>query len=288
MVARDGGEEGDGDSGRAASGDGGVADGGGGDSAGKGRRVGAGVFFEGSGGLPGDEVYCRSYRVGPGAEGFLEREAKLGGRGLTLISCGRSPMQRILVDWAGLEEFSYHLAEGFSELFELAESLLRQLVRRCELIAAGPGRYVSLLENLTAETWGPERFGRFHMPVYEKIMPILHAGGKKVCAHFDGKLACLAEQVARSGLDGIESLTPPPEGDMSYAEARAAFDGQFIWGNINVSQYGLPAEELKGLVRKLVREGSPDGRLLGLEISEDLPGNWKMAILAVMEELEKC
>ena len=194
-------------------------------------------------------------------------------------------MQTILVDYVGLERFSYHLADALPELFSLAEALMDQLIPTCELIAAGPGRYVSLLENLTSETWGPKRFAQHHLPVYERILPILHAGGKKVYAHFDGKLACLADMIAHTDLDGIDSLTQPPEGDMIYVEARKVWPDKFFWANINVALYELPPEDLGHLVRRLARQASPDGRHLAFEISEDLPQNWQESIPVVLDAL---
>ena len=136
------------------------------------------------------EYIVRHTQVAAAPEIFAADEAKWGFYGLCLDYAGRSPWQTILVDFAGLEAFSYHLAEGSHELYALAEALDDQLVETCRLIADGPAQYVSLLENLTAETWGVKRFAKYHLPVYAKILPILHAGGKKVYAHYDGQLAC--------------------------------------------------------------------------------------------------
>lgn len=150
------------------------------------------------------EYIVRQQQLALVPEAFTTVDEALGARGITLIGAGRSPMQSILVDYAGLENFSYHLSEEVPELFALAEALDAQLIERCRLIARGPGRYVSLLENLTAEIWGAARFARFHLPVYERVLPILHAGGKKVFVHYDGKLACLAPLVGKTALDGVE------------------------------------------------------------------------------------
>ena len=32
------------------------------------------------------------------------------------------------------------------------------------MATAGPGRFISLLENFTAESWGAERFRQYHLP----------------------------------------------------------------------------------------------------------------------------
>ena len=232
------------------------------------------------------EYVVRDTRIEPFPQGFWDAEQRVGDHGVSMVWVGRSPMQTILVDYAGLERFSYHLADAFPEFFALADALMDQLLRVCQVTASGPGRYVSLLENLTAETWGPRRFAQYHMPVYRRILPILHGGGKTVYAHFDGKLACLADGIAQTEIDGIESLTQAPEGDITYAEARAAWPDKFLWANLNVSQYALPPEELARRVRKVVRQAAPDGRNLALEISEDLPENWRESIPVVLDALD--
>jgi hypothetical protein len=231
------------------------------------------------------EYIVRHTQITPAPEIFAADEAKWGRYGLCLDYAGRSPWQVILVDCAGLEAFSFHLAEGFPGLYALAEALEDQLIETCRLIAKGPAKYVSLLENLTAETWGARRFAKFHLPVYAKILPILHAGGKKVYAHCDGQLACLAVLISQTEMDGIDSLTQPPKGDMSYAQARAAFPNKFFLANINVSLYDLPPAELHPTVQQMARDAAPDGRLMAFEISEDLPANWREAVPVVLEAL---
>lgn len=231
------------------------------------------------------EHVVRHTRLTLDPSGFEAAERRVGDRGITLVGIGRSPMQTILVDYAGLENFSYHLADEFPELFALAEALEAQLLERCRLTAAGPGRYISLLENFTAESWGAARFRQYHLPVYARILPIFAAAGKRVFPHFDGQLAGVAECLAETDFAGIESLTEPPEGDMTLAQARAAMPGKIFWANINVGLYSLPPARLRRWVRERIRAAAPDGRVLAFEVSEDLPANWREAVPAVLEVL---
>ncbi|MEI6972003.1 MAG: hypothetical protein WCL44_10860 [bacterium] len=227
----------------------------------------------------------RNTRLTLDPAGFEAAERQVGDRGLALVGVGRSPMQTILVDFAGLEAFSYHMADGFPELFELAEALEAQLLERCRLTAAGPGRFISLLENFTAESWGAARFRQYHLPVYAKLLPIFAAAGKRVFPHCDGQLDCVAEALAGTEFAGIESLTEPPEGDMTLMRARGAFRDKVFWANINVGVYALPMEEFRRWVRERVQAAAPDGCGLVFEISEDLPANWREAIPVALEVL---
>jgi EAL domain-containing protein (putative c-di-GMP-specific phosphodiesterase class I) len=83
----------------------------------------------------------------------------------------------------------------------------------------------------------------------------------------------------------IESLTEPPEGNMTYDECRSAWPDKGFWGNINVELYGLPLEQLaESVIAKRERAGK---RALAFEISEDVPANWRESVPVVLETLEK-
>ena len=223
----------------------------------------------------------------PDYETFLAKDKKIKPYGVALVAAGRTPMQTILVDYVGLENFSYHLFDFADELAELYEALLEGFAERVKIIAEGPGRFVSVLENFTAETIGPTRFKQYHMPVYEKLCPILQSSGKIVGTHFDGKLESCKDLIAKAPIDLIESLTPPPEGDMTLEQCRAAWPEKLFWSNINVSNYFLPPQELKELIKNLIKQAAPDGRRLAFEVSEQYPDNWKESMPIILEALNE-
>jgi len=198
---------------------------------------------------------------------------------------GRTPLQTILVDYAGLANFSLHLVEHAEAMRELYEALLVNFRRLVEIVAEGPGRYINVLENFTAETLGPRRFQQFLLPVYDETFGMLHQAGKIVGCHYDGKIALVKNLVAGSPIDLIESLTPPPEGDMTLAAARAAWPNKLLWSNINLGCYELPADDLQQEILCRVRDGAPDGRRLAFEVSEDRPARWRESMPVILAAL---
>ncbi len=206
---------------------------------------------------------------------------------VTWSMIGRTPLQEILVDLAGLESFSVHLFDYEEDVRRLYAALLDNFRRKAEIVAAGPGRFVSNLENFTAETLGPQRYEEFLLPVYEECFAALHQAGKIVGSHYDGKTASVKELIARSPIDLIESLTPPPEGDQSLAECREVWPEKLFWSNLNASIYELPPAELHRLVLDRVQEAAPDGRRLAFEISEALQVNWRDSIPVVLGALRE-
>ena len=228
---------------------------------------------------------ARHTRLEPCYREYEARVAALRPWEVPTSYASRTPMQQILVDYVGLENFALHLYDFEDEIPELYAALLEVFARRIDLVAGSRCRYVAIMENFSAETMGPRRFSEFHLPLYREYFPILQQAGKIVGTHFDGKLAVCRDLIANAPIDVIESLTPPPEGDMTLAECRTAWPDKHFWVNLNVSAYELPPDELRACVRNLVRQAAPDGRRLAFEISEDVPPNWKVSVPIVLDVL---
>jgi len=204
-----------------------------------------------------------------------------------LLAIGRTPLQTIMVDFAGLENFAFHLFDFEDEVQELYDALLEQFRRRIEIAALAPGHFISNLENFTSESLGAERYEKFLLPVYEECFPILHDAGKIVGTHYDGRTACCKELIARAPMDMIESLTEPNEGDLTIAEARAAWPNKLFWCNIRVGDYQLSAAELKTKVFALLEDGCVNACRMAFEVSEHLPENWRDSMPVVLDALDE-
>jgi len=225
--------------------------------------------------------------VEPGLDQYRHALAELPAHAVPLLQIGRTPLQEILVDYAGLENFAVHLYEFESEVRELYAALLTRFRKRVAIAAQAPGTFVSNLENFTAESLGPHRFTEFLLPVYRECFPILQAAGKIVGCHFDGRTAACREVIAHAPIDLIESLTEPPEGDQTIAECRQVWPDKLFWINIGVSCYQLPRAELRDKIWSLYKAGARDGRLVAFQVSEDLPTNWRTSMPMVIEILQE-
>jgi hypothetical protein len=198
-----------------------------------------------------------------------------------------TPLQEILVDMAGLENFAFHLYDYEDEMMSLYSAHNKKYEEQVDIVASGPGRFVSVMDNFTAESMGPDRFAKYTIPIYEKCFPIMRQTGKIVGNHYDGRLASCAKIIAKAPFDLIESLTPPPEGDMELDECRRLWPDKLFWVNIRVSDYTLPEKKLENLVGDMVRKASDNGKKLAFEVSEDVPVNWKESIPVVLKALNE-
>ena len=221
----------------------------------------------------------------PCYEAFAEGEDKVGFWGLAVIWASRTPAMTINVDWAGTEQFCMDLALELPELFELYEARKRLFLQETQLIARGPGRFVKWFENLTVGMLGPQRYSDLLVSVYNECVPMLGAAGKRVMVHYDGALSVIADHIAQAPFHMIESLTEPPEGDMSYDQCRRAWPDKVFWANINVDLYAEPEPILRQAV--VDKRQRAEKKALAFEISEDLPANWQQSIPIVLDTLRE-
>jgi hypothetical protein len=219
----------------------------------------------------------------PCYEAFAESEELIGDLGVSVVALSRTPAMSINVLWAGTERFCMDVALDTPELLDLYTSMKKLFIEETKLIAAGPGKFVKWNENLTSSMLGPQRYRELLVPVYDECTPIMEAGGKRVMVHYDGALRCIAEDIAKSPLHIIQSLTEPPEGDMMYDECRAAWPDKVFWSHLNRDLYERPHDELRqAVIDKRNRAGK---RGFAFEISEQLPTNWRETIPVVLGAL---
>lgn len=66
----------------------------------------------------------------------------------------------------------------------------------------------------------------------------------------------MADQIAVLDFGGLDSLTPPPEGDMPIADARARWPDKFFWLNPPLGWNREDRRVLAGRIRQMVRDAS--------------------------------
>ncbi len=219
---------------------------------------------------------------------FLASEAAIGERGITIgqvqgLGSGRTPLMVLQIDWVGLEQFSMDLAYETPELFELIEVMNAIKLEEIRQAVKTPATQIKLWENLSIDTIGHVHYRRHQAPLYRRILEIMGHAGKKLQVHYDGHLKVIAGDIAALPIDGIDSFTEPPEGDMSTLEARKAWPDKFLWQNINLNWYCLPAKEMAENIARIVRQAGPTRHCL--MISEEVPQNWRQTVPAVLEIL---
>ena len=132
------------------------------------------------------------------------------------------------IDFAGPERFALDLADEVLELMELLELLTELTLNKFREAVKTPARYIKLWENLTIEMIGVPPLSPAHRAAVsaDPRHPRPAASG----CWCTTTASCASSPTTSPALAfDIDSLTPPPEGDLSVAEARALWPDKFLW-----------------------------------------------------------
>ena len=112
-------------------------------------------------------------------------------------------------------------------------------------------------EQFTPPMMHPESFDRFVVPFEGHLVKKLQASGRPVKCHCHGRVAYALKRILAMGYDAVDPIEPPPQGDITYAEARAiAGDRMTLQGNLELVEIerGSP-EHMRMRIRELLSLG---------------------------------
>jgi uroporphyrinogen-III decarboxylase len=194
----------------------------------------------------------------------------LGGDGLVMVRVAKGPIQEILYQMTGLERFAIDYYERRACIDSLYEVMVQRYDELYQLAAGAPVEILQSADNITSDVVGVERFQRYCVPCYERHAHSIAGTGQRLAVHLDGRLRVLREAIAAAPFDIVEAFTPAPVGDVTVAEARAAWPDKALWLNFTSSMHLQPEEAIAAHTRQLIEEaGSKRGFALG--VTEDIP-----------------
>lgn len=148
--------------------------------------------------------------------------ARTGDDGITYSVGPSTPIMELTRSWTGLERFVYDL-QDHRERVELVLHRMHQL--NCQhyelLCAAMPGRLVVNWDDVNNLYLSRRLLQEYWVPTTRDYAAICHRHGKLFVMHTCGRLQGLIDLFPETGLDAIDWLTPPPTGDVSFAEAQS-------------------------------------------------------------------
>lgn len=216
------------------------------------------------------ERVIREAEITPAPEACQQARERVGDRGVVLASVGRTPLQRLWIEYSGIERLSYDLADCPEAVEGVLAAMLAQSRRLLEIAAASAADLIWLPDNITGEVAGPALFERYLAPYYREACEVLLPAGKLPCCHMDGMLAPIRDNIAATPLPVIEAFTPPPDGNLSVAEAAAAWPEKALWLNFPSSVHLCAPEEIMRVTGELVEQaGGRPGFAIG--VTENIP-----------------
>jgi hypothetical protein len=198
-------------------------------------------------------------------------------------------MQMLMIDWVGSEEgrFFIHHARYPDLVEDLYRALSRSREAMYEIGARSPADIIWCGDNIDGVLVNPRLFEKYFMPEYEKMARICHQHGKLLASHMDGRVGVLKDLIARTPLDIIEALHPPPMGDLSIGEALKAWPDKVIWVGFPGNIYSMGPEATRKHALDLLKEVMPGDRVCLEASTENIVSNENLLTLtSVMEKAD--
>jgi len=219
---------------------------------------------------------------------FLAEGAMLGNAGKLIAETCYEPLLDIEVNWLGQEQFCYEVADNYDAVLELHHALAENHKKMYNVVAASPADYILYGGNVVPEILGPGRVREFILPCWNAFADRVHEEGKKLGDHLDANNLLIMDVVRESHLDFVEAFTPPPDCNVSVAEARAAWPEKRLWTNFPSSVHLQSEETIREATLEIVKQaGDRKGFLMG--VTEDVPAEHiERSVTVILNTLREC
>jgi len=183
----------------------------------------------------------------------------------------KSPFQSLLEHFVGTEKLCYDLFD-FPEVVEETVAVMggkaREAVRLCAQSRAEA--FISWEDSSTTNL-SPEMFRKYVAPEIDAWGKILHSAGKMLIHHACGHLKALLPLIAGEAIDAVESVSPPPTGDIEIWDAQVMLEDRvgLIGGIEPVKLQTYRGERFEAYVREILAKTA--GRHFILANSDSCP-----------------
>lgn len=194
-----------------------------------------------------------------------------GDNGAPVMFICRTPIQEAFVETMGVENTIYALNDEPELMEKYFAAKEESNIRWIREINKSPVRLINYGDNIHCGLTSPELFERYIIPVYQRRYPLLKNAGKFTFSHWDGDVKSILKYAQTSCLDGIEALTPKPQGDVTVDEIRDALGDKLILSDgiaALLFEDGWPLSQLQEQTLQLIEYFA--GRLV-LGISDEMP-----------------
>ena len=195
----------------------------------------------------------------------------IGPRGEPQFWMPKSPYQALAQTYMKLQHLIYALADDHQEVedtFATIDASYEQLYE--QVIQSGLVKIINFGENIHEALFSPRYFEKYLIPWYAKRSGQLRQAGIFTHSHIDGYFHSILKYLKDLPFDGLEALTPTPQGDCTLEEMREHIGDKILLDGIPAVLFmdTYSRDELMACVEKVVEYFSP--RLV-LGVSDEVP-----------------
>lgn len=198
-------------------------------------------------------------------EDYIYKQAKVGDRGVVMLSVEHAAyaLQR-LVGSENLAYFSVDYREEIDEIIQLFSNRIIEFVQKA--IDAG---FKGIFQWCGPELFippllSPKDFEDFVFKYDKPLCDLIHNAGGYTWVHCHGKVSNFIGHFIEMGVDVLNPLEPPKNGDIDLVDIIEKYGNQIGWeGNIEIQDIiQSDTEHLKSLIKSAVEAGSKSRRFI--------------------------
>jgi hypothetical protein len=199
-------------------------------------------------------------------------------------SLERIPIMWLIVGIMGFQRTITMIRKHPEEMKRFMDVLEKEHLKQIEVYKGKPVTELNFGDNMHQDLCPPPYFMKYVIPFFQRVMPKIHAEGIFTSSHWDGNVKQLLPLVSETLLDGLECVTPKPQGDVTLIEMKEGMKDMFL-------RDGIPAilmcpwtdvKILKRHVKDLIETFYPK---LILGVSDLLPANGDIERVRVVNKI---
>ena len=222
----------------------------------------------------------------PDFQAFADRERIVGDRGMATASGPLTPLTDFLEYQAGVEMTVYLLADHPREMAACFETVHENNLKAYRLLAESPAELIIAYEDTSSTVISPEFYRKYCSPLIDRYASICRSAGKWFITHMCGKLSAFHGQIRQGLQHGVDSVCPPPSGDVWAHEARQAWGPEkVVIGGIEPAALVRMSPDQTRLYVKRVLDAMPTFRRFILSTGDATPYGTPVENLQAVAEI---
>lgn len=214
----------------------------------------------------------------------------VGDMGVVYLLPGYSAMGQLLNYWMGVERVMYAVSDWPNVVHEVVDRINDNNLILIDLLASSPAEVICLGDNFSSDIQPPHFFAEWSRPFYAEATRRLHAAGKYVAVHIDGRLRGSLRMFADIGMDGADAVTPKPMGDLTPEECRReAGPGLILSGGVSPNLWlpNVDTDTFRHAVRSWLALRTQSPRLIANAGDQVPPGAVEERIAIMRDMVEQ-
>ncbi len=215
---------------------------------------------------------------------FTDMENEIGGFGINAAVLHSTPVYELIQCFMGMESFHYLFFDYCKETLELINRIFKKFIQCYEIYAKTDIPAIVIPEDASTTLYSPSFFDEYLNPVINEYCRIINNKDKISVIHACGHLDGLKESFSKIDVDCIESVSPPPTGNVSIKEFKKALPGVCIMGGIPANYYLRELDDFKKYVGELILENKDRGNFI-LSSGDSVPADAKIENIKSIPDL---